>query len=433
VIKLLIRREFFYYGGGYAVQSVIVSLKRLVGGGYKDFWIFKGRYRIVKGSRASKKSKTAALWYITHMMTLVGANTLVVRKSYKSLRGSAFTELKWAIRVLKVEHLWHITENPLEMTYKPTGQKIYFRGLDDPLKITSITVENGHLCWLWIEEAYELMDEEAFNTLDESIRGAVPDHLFKQITLTLNPWSDRHWIKKRFCDISTNADVLSKTTNYMCNEFLDDADIKVFEEMKINNPRRYRVAGLGEWGVTDGLVYDNWREENFDINQLIGNKNIKSVFGLDFGYTNDPTGLFCGLIDIGNKKLYVFDEMYKYGMSNEAIAEKVIKMGYAKESIVADSAEPKSIDRLRDIGLVNIKGARKGKDSVNNGIDFLQGFEIIVHPDCINFLVEISSYTWEEDRHGKKINRPISYNNHLMDAMRYGIEQYIKGDIFSFD
>ena len=168
----------------------------------------------------------------------------------------------------------------------------------------------------------------------------------------------------------------------MCNEWLDEADKKVFERMKQNNPRRYQVAGLGNWGIVDGLVYENWKEEKFDLDVI---RNLDSAFGLDFGYTNDPTALFCGAIDLKNKKIYVFDELYQKGMSNKSIYEKTNQMGYSKERITADSAEPKSIDELRGLGLKRLTGALKGKDSINNGIQFIQDFEIIIHPKCVNF------------------------------------------------
>lgn len=410
-----------------------ISLKKAVGKGYNRFWKFKGRYRVVKGSRASKKSKTTALWFITNMMKYPDANTLVIRKTFRTLKDSCFTELKWAINRLCVQDFWKITESPLEMTYLPTGQKIYFRGLDDPLKVTSITVEVGNLCWMWIEEAYEIMKESDFDMLDESIRGEVPDGLFKQITMTFNPWNEHHWIKKRFFDAAPDPDVLALTTNYMCNEWLDAADKKVFDTMKKNNPRRYRVAGLGDWGIVEGLVFENWEEKVFNLEEIKRIPGIKSAFGLDFGYTNDPSALWCGMIDLKSKVIYVFDEMYKKGMSNEAIAKEVTNMGYRKERIRADSAEPKSIDRLRDIGLSNITAARKGKDSVNNGIDFIQDFKIIIHPRCVNFITEISNYTWDTDKFGKKLNIPIDDFNHLMDAMRYALEEFVKGKSFSFD
>ncbi len=271
--------------------------------------------------------------------------------------------------------------------------------------------------------------------LDESIRGAIPAEtgLFKQITLTFNPWNEHHWIKARFFD-TPDDETLAMTTNYMCNEWLDAADKKVFETMKKQNPRRYRVAGLGDWGIVEGLIYENWEEKAFDIAEIRKLKTVQSAFGLDFGYTNDPSALFCGLIDETNKTLWVFDEIYQKGMSNERIAEEVTKAGYCKEKIRADSAEQKSIDRLYDLGLCHIHRARKGKDSINNGIDYIQDFHIIVHPKCVNFITEISNYTWDVDsKTGKKLNKPIDDFNHLMDAMRYALEDFSKGAAFSFD
>lgn len=410
-----------------------LHLPDVVGKGYGAFWRFKGRYRVCKGSRASKKSKTTALNNITRLMEYPQANLLCVRKTYRTLKDSCFTELKWAIHRLGVDAWWDIKESPLEMTYKPTGQKILFRGLDDPLKVTSITVEVGVLCWLWIEEAYEISSEADFDTLDESIRGEVPPGLFKQITLTFNPWNEHHWIKHRFFDAAPDPDILAMTTNYTCNEWLDAADKKVFETMKRNNPRRYRVAGLGDWGIVEGLVYENWEERLFSIDEVRKTPGIKSAFGLDFGYTNDPTALFCGLIDTSSKTLWVFDEIYKPGMSNEDIAAAVTEAGYAKERIRADSAEPKSIDRLYALGLAHIRRARKGKDSINNGIDFIQDYKIFIHPRCTNFLTEIGNYTWDTDtKTGKKLNRPIDDFNHLMDAMRYALEEYSTGPNYSF-
>ncbi len=415
------------------MNNLNISLKKVVGHKYNRFWHFKGRYRVVKGSRASKKSKSTALWYIVNMMKYPGANTLVIRKTFRTLKDSCFTELKWAINRLCVQEYWKVTESPLEMTYLPTGQTIYFRGLDDPLKVTSITVDVGALCWMWIEEAYEIMNEDDFNILDESIRGQVDEGLFKQITLTFNPWNEHHWIKKRFFDAAPDTDILALTTNYMCNEWLDAADKKVFETMKKNNPRRYKVAGLGEWGIVEGLVFENWEEKLFDIEAVKKIAAIKSAFGLDFGYTNDPSALWCGLVDLKEKVIYVFDELYKTGLSNEAIYSNIDGMGFRKERIRADSAEPKSIDRLRELGLSNIRAARKGKDSVNNGIDYIQDFKIVIHPRCVNFLTEISNYTWDKDKFGKKINKPIDDFNHLMDAMRYALEDFSKGETFSFD
>lgn len=414
------------------MKSKKIRLPDLVGKGYKDFWNFKGRYRVCKGSRGSKKSKTTALFFIYSMMKYPGANLLVVRKVYRTLKDSCFTDLKWAINILGVQDYWSVKESPLEITYNPTGQKILFRGLDDPLKVTSITVETGNLCWAWIEEAYEINKEQDFNMLDESIRGKIEEPLYKQITLTFNPWNERHWLKKRFFDVE-DENIMAKTTNYMCNEWLDDSDKKLFKDMKKNNPRRYQVAGLGNWGIVEGLVYENWEEKEFDVNEISKRKGVKSAFGLDFGYTNDPSAFFCGLIDVANKEIYVFDEIYKNAMKNRQIAEEIIRKGYGKEKIVADSQEPKSIDELYDLGLKGIRKSRKGRDSINNGVQYIQDYKIIIHPRCVNFITEISNYMWDKDKFDNPVNKPVDDFNHLMDAMRYALESYSKGPTFSFD
>jgi len=401
-----------------------ISLRQVVGGGYAEFWRSKNTYRVCKGSRASKKSKTTALNFITRLVEYPESNLLVVRKTFRSLKDSCFTELKWAINRLGLSGWFNVKESPLEIIYIPTGQKILFRGLDDPLKVASITVEVGALCWMWIEEAYEISNESDFDTICESIRGEMPAGLFRQITLTFNPWNERHWLKKRFYDNPFSLeDVLAITTDYRCNEWLSEDDLRVFEVMKTQNPRRYAVAGLGGWGVVEGLIYEKWREEAFDPDAIRKRPGIKSVFGLDFGYTIDPSALFCGLVDVKARQLYVFDELYEKGLTNAAIYQRVAAMGYVKEVITADSAEPKSIDELKALGLRRIRGARKGRDSVANGIQYIQNYEIIIAPHCVNFLREIGNYGWETDRSGAKLNVPADDDNNLMDAMRYGMEE----------
>lgn len=407
------------------LKTKTIKLPEIVGKGYKSYWSFRGRYDVCKGSRASKKSKTTALRIIYNMMKYDQSNTLVVRKTYRTLKDSCFTDLKWATKRLEVENLWEFKYSPLEATYLRTGQKILFRGLDDPLKVTSITVEYGYLCWAWLEESYEITSEKDFDTLDESIRGELPPHLWKQWMITFNPWNEHHWLKKRFFDAENDPDILAITTNYKCNEWLDEADLRLFKNMKKNNPRRYQVAGLGNWGIVDGLVYENWKEEEFTLDQVI---NCESVNGIDFGYTNDPAAVFIGFIDTEHKKLYVWDEVYKKGLSNKRLYEEIESMHYQKKSFTADCAEPKSIDELRGYGL-RVEKSQKGKDSITHGIQYIQDFEIIIHPRCVNFITEIGNYTWDEDRLGNKINRPIDDFNHLMDAMRYAVEKYAFGRV----
>lgn len=402
-----------------------INIAKVVGRGYKKFWNFKGRYNVIKGSRASKKSKTTALRWIYLMMKYDKSNLLVIRKTYRTLKDSCWTDLKWATRRLEVESLWSFKESPLEATYLPTGQKILFRGLDDPLKVTSITVDYGYLCWAWLEEAFEVNSEADFDTLDESIRGELPPNLWKQWVISFNPWNERHWLKKKFFDVS-NPDILAQTTNYTCNEWLDEADKRLFENMKINNPRRYNVAGLGNWGITEGLVYDNVHiDYRFELTDMV---NYKTVCGMDFGYTNDPTAFFIGFLDEKNKALYIWDELYEKGLTNRMIYDRLVSMGYGKESIVCDSAEPKSIAELRGYGL-RAKSAVKGKDSISHGIQYIQGLTIYIHPRCVNFTTEIQNYTFDKDKFGNAINQPIDDFNHLMDAMRYALEKYAMGRV----
>ncbi len=387
-----------------------INLADKVGKGYKTFWNFKGRYRVVKGGRGSKKSTTTAQWIIYNMMkyplanTLVVrqtynthldstwtqlkwggrgskkstttaqwiiynmmkyplANTLVVRQTYNTHLDSTWTQLKWAAQHLGVAHLWHFSKSPLQATYTPTGQKILFRGLDDPMSITSITVPVGFLCWAWFEEAYQVRSEDAFNKVDMSIRGELPPGYFKQITLTFNPWSDKHWLKRRFFDekdedilaITTNykcnewlgeddtklfekmkikypkrykveglgewgekdEDILAITTNYKCNEWLGEDDTKLFEKMKIKYPKRYKVEGLGEWGIIDGLVFENWRVETIDKSKIDG----EFIVGLDFGFTNDPTAIISSIVDEENERIYVVNEFFSKGLLNNQILD----------------------------------------------------------------------------------------------------------------
>ena len=404
-----------------------INLPQIIGKGYATYWNYKGRYKVVKGGRGSKKSTTTALWIIYNMMKYPLANTLIIRRVFNTHKDSTYTQLKWASNTLGVSHLWKFSKSPLEATYLPTGQKILFRGLDDPMSITSITVEHGHLCWCWFEEAFQIMNEDDFNKVDMSIRGELPPGYFKQIILSFNPWSEKHWLKKRFFDV-VDDDILAITTNYTCNEFLGEDDKKLFEKMKINNPRRYNIEGLGNWGIAEGLVYSNFEELEFDIEEIKKRRNIKSAFGLDFGYTNDPTAFIASLIDLDNNEIYIFDEHYQKAMSNKDIANMIKYKGYSKEKIVGDSSEPKSIDDIKRQGIYKIKGARKGKDSILNGIQFIQDFKIYVHPKCENTLIELSNYVWDT-KEGQVINKPIDDYNHLMDALRYSLEDVRLGGV----
>lgn len=411
-----------------------IKIKDVIGKNYDLFWNDKHFYRVVKGSRGSKKSKTIAINMIYRIMKYPESNLLVIRRVFNTLRNSCRADLIWAINRLKVNHLWKIPKGEHTLTYLPTGQQILFAGLDDPLKLTSITVAQGYLNFVWIEEAFQIEKQEMFETLEESIRGILPPHLFHQITLSFNPWSEDHWLRKRFYNDTYDREytddlIYAITTDYTMNEFLDEVTLKRFEEMKIKRPNRFRVAGLGEWGIAEGLVYNNWEVLEFDpVKLLRSDFSLEAAFGLDFGFTNDPSAFIAVIVDLRNKRLFIFDEFYKKRLLNNEIAEEIKTRGYSKDEITADCAEAKSIEEIRRHGISRIKQSSKGKGSVNQGIQYIQQFDIYVHPKCTNTIMEFKNYVWEE-KNGITLNKAADNYNHLMDALRYALEKYSTGGV----
>ena len=398
-----------------------IKLSEIIGGGYDEFWSCDKRYRVLKGGKGSKKSATTALNFIYRLMKYEKSNLLVVRQVMNTHRDSTFAQLKWAQERLGVSKLWKNTVSPMEMVYLPTGQRIIFRGFDDVLKLASTTVPTGYLNFVWIEEAFEISSEADFDKLDLSVpRGNVEPPLFKQTTLTFNPWSGTHWLKKRFFD-TENEETATFSTNYLVNEFLDETDRAVFERMKKTNRRKYEVAGLGNWGISEGLVYENWS---------VGKKEIppkerykwKSFFGLDYGYTNDPTGFVAFEANPVDKELYIYREFCRRRMLNCDIAEEIKKMGFSKERIRADCAEPKSNDDLRRLGILRITPSVKGRDSILNGIAAINEYKITVNPDCVNMIRELSSYVYDDKAADNGKRMPKDSDNHLCDALRYAFE-----------
>ena len=398
-----------------------IKMSQVVGGGYDEFWNCRKRYRVLKGGKGSKKSATTALNFIFRLMKYENSNLLVVRQVMNTHRDSTFAQLKWAQEKLGVTNLWSNTLSPLEMVYKPTGQKIIFRGFDDVLKLASTTVPKGYLNFVWIEEAFEISNESDFDKLDLSVpRGNIPPPLYKQTTLTFNPWSSEHWLKKRFFD-RPDDDTAVFSTNYFINEFLDSTDRAVFERMKRTNRRKYDVAGLGNWGISEGLVFENWESGRIDIPNGEEYK-WKHFFGLDYGYTNDPTAFVAFMANPVDKQIYIYDEFYRKRMLNCDIAEEIKRRGYAKERIRADCAEPKSNDDLRRMGISRITPSVKGRDSILNGIAKICEYKITVNPKCVNMIRELSTYVYDDRATENGMRLPKDSDNHLCDALRYAFE-----------
>lgn len=398
-----------------------IKLSEIIGGGYDEFWSCDKRYRVLKGGKGSKKSATTALNFIYRLMKYEKSNLLVVRQVMNTHRDSTFAQLKWAQERLGVSELWKNTVSPMEMVYLPTGQRIIFRGFDDVLKLASTTVPTGYLNFVWIEEAFEISSEADFDKLDLSVpRGNVEPPLYKQTTLTFNPWSGAHWLKKRFFD-TENSETATFSTNYLINEFLDETDRAVFERMKKTNRRKYEVAGLGNWGISEGLVYENWSVGKREIPPKERYK-WKSFFGLDYGYTNDPTGFVAFAANPIDKELYIYRELCRRRMLNCDIAEEIKKMGFSKERIRADCAEPKSNDDLRRLGISRITPSVKGRDSILNGINAINEYKITVNPDCVNMIRELSSYVYDDKTADNGKRMPKDSDNHLCDALRYAFE-----------
>lgn len=402
-----------------------INISKIIGKGYNKFWHNKSFYRAVKGSRGSKKSKTAAINFIYRIMKYPWANLLVVRRYSNTNRQSTFTDLKWAAHQLKVGHLFKFNESMPEITYMPTGQKILFRGLDDPLKITSIAVDVGMLSWALFEEAYQIEDVAAFDTVVESIRGGneSPD-FFKQITVLFNPWSENHWLKREFFDEETKrSNTLSLTTTFRVNEWLDDVDRQRMEDLYTTNPRRARIVCDGEWGVAEGLVFENFSVKDFDIEDKI-REIQETTHGMDYGFTNDPTTEVSSIVDLDKKEIWIYDEHYEKAMTTDAIYKMLERKGLLKSSITGDSAEPRLISELVGKGARRLHKSVKGAGSINQGILFLQGFKIYIHPSCENTIEEFNTYIFKQNKEGKWLNEPIDDNNHVIDALRYSMERY---------
>lgn len=376
---------------------------------------------------------------------------LTTRNTATTLKDSVYADLKWACKRLRLDNEWDFKLSPLEATNKKTGQKIFFRGLDDWQKIASITIDDPNLilCWIWFEEAFEMDKEETYRNTRMSIRGKMPEEYFNQSVASFNPWNEQHFlVKKLISKLTPDEKILEEKgkqeiiteeeqefeyqgkmttetvsqlfmiTNYKLNEFLDKKDYARYEKLKKDDYENYKTVGLGMPGVSKGLIFRNWRIEDTE--------KYKNTFelvrrGLDFGYSSDPSAFIQAEVDLKRKRIIVFDEFGAIELTNEMLANELKKRLEPYALIKGDSAEPKSIAELNIKG-INIVPARKGPDSVLHGIKWLKGFEIIVNPKCKGIIEEFGSYRWKVDKFDNPLNIPEDKNNHYIDALRYACD-----------
>lgn len=378
---------------------------------YTHYWL--------KGGRGSTKSSFVSIEIILGIMKDPNANAVALRKVKETIKDSVFEQLIWAIEKLKVSEYWEIKHNPMELTYLPTGQKILFRGADKPRKIKSIKVSRGYVKFIWYEEVDEFNGIEEIRIINQSLmRGGEQFCVF----YTYNPPNRNNaWVNEEILIERPDRKVHHSTYLTVPREWLGEQFFIEAEHLKKVNEKAYRHEYLGEVTGTGGEVFTNVTARKIDDEEIKVFDRIRR--GLDFGYAVDPAAYVVCHFDKTRRRLYIFHEVYQVGLSNRKLAELIKQENKGNKLVVADSAEPKSIAELRGYG-INIKGARKGPDSVEYGIKFLQDLEeIIIDPErCPNTLREFLNYELEKDNNGNFKAEFPDKNNHTIDAVRYALE-----------
>jgi len=377
------------------------------------------RMQIYFGGASSGKS--FFMGQRTALDALSGRNSLVLRNVARTIRGSCWNEVVKAISTLPptLRDCFNISKSEMLITASNNGAQILFAGLDDVEKIKSITPAKGVLTDIWIEEATETSYDD-YKQLEKRLRGESRHP--KRITLSFNPIYREHWLFREFfggwVDGATeyHGDGLSilKTT-FRDNRFLTEDDRLALENEK--DPYYKAVYSDGDWGVLGDVIFRNWRVENLDEFEK---RADRLFFGLDFGFSSDPAAGVKLHYDRAHKRIYILDEIYERGLTNDHLA-RVLKPFAGRNYITCDSSEPKSIAELKGFG-INALGAAKGPDSVVHGIQWLQGHEIIVNTKCQNVKNELTLYQWRKDRDGNSMRVPEDRDNHLIDALRYSLE-----------
>ena len=389
---------------------------------YTHYWL--------GGGRGSTKSSFVSIEIVLNMMKQDDANAVVLRKVGNTLESSVFNQIIWAIEKLGVAQYWQIKKSPMEITYIPFGNKIIFRSSDDPIKLKSIKFVKGYPKYIWYEEITEFFGMEEIRNINQSLlRGGSKFCVF----YTYNPpKSMNNWVNQEILD--ERADKIFHKSTYLDvpREWLGEQFIIEAEHLKATKPKEYENEYLGEITGTGGNVFDNVILREITQDEINTFDKIKD--GIDFGYAVDPSVYTQNHFDKTRRKLYIFNEIYEVGLSNKKLWERILQIKVSHSQITADSAEPKSIDELNALGRIQVLGAKKGPDSVDYGMKWLQKLEeIIIDPKrCPNTAKEFVSYEYERDKEGNFISKYPDKNNHSIDATRYSREQDMKSNTFNF-
>ena len=340
---------------------------------------------------------------------------LVIRKIQRSIKDSIWDLTKGHLMRSGLYESSSISKTDFEIVL-PNGSTFLFKGLDDEEKIKSI----NEITDIVVEEATELTENE-FTQLNLRLR---PTASNPQIYLFFNPVSKKNWVYSYFFESGAPANARIVQTTYRDNRFLSDDYCQELERLQERNPAYYRIYALGEFATLDKLVFPVWEHRIVSDEEVNG---LNRWIGLDFGYVNDPSAIVWGNIDQENKVIYIRGEYVKKGMLNDEIAKAMIDLGLQKDKSYADSAEPKSIAEIKRFG-INIEQTEKGKDSIIHGIQWIQQYRIVVDERCFKVKEELENYTWKKDKKTNEyINEPVDTFNHTIDAIRYGLNKYIKG------
>lgn len=339
---------------------------------------------------------------------------LVLRKVGATVRDSVFADVQATLSYFGILNMCKVNMSAFRIEL-PNGAEFIFKGMDNPEKIKSIKGISDVV----MEEASEF-------TLDDytqlTLRLRDKAHKKKQIYLMFNPVSKANWVYNAFFVKKPKNTVVYQTT-YKDNRFLDAVTRENIEELANRNEAYYKIYALGEFATLDKLVFPKYTKALLNKDDL---RQITSYFGLDYGFINDPSAFMHVKIDDDRKKLYVVEEYVKKGLTNDKIAESITALGYAKEQIRADSAEKKSNQELRNLGIGRVIDVKKGAGSVMQGIQYLLQYEWIVDERCVKTIEELENYTWKKDKATNEyINEPVDSYNHCLDAIRYAIQDKI--------